>query len=119
MITTVFALETATNASFVTYIDDPIPIPSSINAVIDCSLIINAALESYETVCITWYIDGIPVLYNTSLSEISLDKKFLFVFANDECHFINGHRILTENRISCEATQCLNVEGGVADFSKL
>ena len=98
---------------------EPFYIPSTFNAVIDCSPLISAALDSYERVCITWYIDNIPVFHNTSLNEISLDKKFLYVFNSDECRFIDGYRSAIAHMYSCEATQCLNVEHGVADFSKL
>jgi len=98
-----FALETR-----VTYFGGTITILFHFNVIIDCSPVINEALRSYDTVCITWYRDGNPIFRNTSLSEISWDRKLLYVFTNDKCQFNDGYKPITEYLFACEATQCLS-----------
>ena len=95
-------------ASHLTYVGEPVTIPSNVNAIIDCSLIINDAMERYDTVCITWQRDGNPIVLNSSFIEISWDRKLLYVFTNDKCQFIDSYKPITEYIIDCEATaQCL------------
>ena len=92
----------------ITFVGYPVTIPSDLNVIIDCSQIINDAMERYDTVCITWYRDGNPIFQNTSLSEISWDRKLLYVFTNDKCQFNDGYKPITEYLFACEATQCLS-----------
>ena len=98
--------------SFVTFIDDPIPIPENIRAEIDCGEVIDrAVMDGGGIANVTWYKNGRPITNNSETNVvIAADNRSMII---TDAFRGSPAQVGTEGFYACEVCvvgrNCFNV----------